>query len=162
VNSVNFEQLREKNMELYRKRDQMMQNKRILIVDDEPYNILGLKILMPQASNINILSVIDEAKNGQDAVKKVIAAYNNGEYSYGLIIMDCNMPIMDGFDATDYIRNFLTSRDFQQPKIIACTGHTDDEYIEKAWYHRMDEFLMKPTNIDVLQSILKESIEFIE
>ena len=138
-----------------------MQNKRILIVDDEPYNILGLKILLPQASNVSILDNIDVASNGQDAVNKVLAAYNMGEFSYGLIFMDCNMPIMDGFEATDYIRNFITSRDFQQPKIIACTGHTDEEYMEKAWCHSMDEFLMKPTNIDVLQSIIKEMVEFI-
>ena len=34
--------------------------------------------------------------------------------------------------------------------IIACTGHTEDEYIQKAWQHKMDEFVMKPTKIEVL------------
>lgn len=88
-------------------------------------------------------------------------AYNHKDFSYGLIFMDCSMPIMDGFEASDRIRNFLAIRNVTQPKIIACTGHTDDEYIRKAWSHKMDEFLMKPTNIEVLTNVILESVEFI-
>jgi len=49
--------------------------KRILIVDDEPYNLLGLKIVIEVADpDINILSIIDQASNGLEALKKVKAA----------------------------------------------------------------------------------------
>ena len=49
--------------------------KRILIVDDEPYNLLGLKVIIEVAvSDINIMSLIDQASNGLDALKKVQAA----------------------------------------------------------------------------------------
>jgi len=43
----------------------MTDKKRILIVDDEPYNIFGLKIVMQQSGVKNILSIVDKAHNGQ-------------------------------------------------------------------------------------------------
>jgi hypothetical protein len=42
----------------------MIENRRILVVDDEPYNILGLKIVLSQSRVKNILSIIDTAFNG--------------------------------------------------------------------------------------------------
>ena len=42
--------------------------------------------------------------------------------------------------------------------IVACTGHTEEEFVKKAWKYQMDEFLMKPTSLEVLQSILQEML----
>jgi CheY-like chemotaxis protein len=42
--------------------------------------------------------------------------------------------------------------------IVACTGHTEDEYINKAFTHQMDEVIPKPTNIFIIKEILKELI----
>lgn len=42
--------------------------------------------------------------------------------------------------------------------IVACTGHTEEEYIKKAWRHQIDEMLQKPTNITILKEILNEII----
>ena len=134
--------------------------KRILIVDDEPYNIMGLRVLLVQAANLHHLdSYIDQAYNGVEAVQKVKSAYKNGNFSYGLVFMDCSMPIMDGFEATDNIRNYCSQRNVPQPMIVACTGHTEDEFVKKAWKHQMDEFLMKPTSLEVLDSILSEMLQ---
>jgi CheY-like chemotaxis protein len=49
----------------------MTENKRILIVDDEPYNILGLKIVLQQSGVKNILSIVDTAHNGKQAIDMV-------------------------------------------------------------------------------------------
>ena len=92
----------------YQQRKSQIENKRILIVDDEPYNIVGMKVLLPQASDVSILDYVDEAKNGREALNKVVQSYKNGKFCYGLIFMDCNMPVMDGFEATDMIRNFIS------------------------------------------------------
>ena len=75
--------------------------------------------------------------------------------------MDCNMPLMDGFEATDMIRNFISGTELPQPIVIASTGHVDEEYMKKIWSHSMDEFLMKPTNIEILRDILSEYIELL-
>jgi hypothetical protein len=42
--------------------------------------------------------------------------------------------------------------------IVACTGHTEDEYVKKAFMHLMDEVIPKPANILIIKEILKELI----
>ena len=42
--------------------------------------------------------------------------------------------------------------------IVACTGHTEEEYIKKAFMHQMDEIIPKPTNVMIVKEILKELI----
>ena len=42
--------------------------------------------------------------------------------------------------------------------IIACSGHTEQSFIEKAWKHGIDEFMPKPIKIDVTKEILKEFV----
>ena len=69
------------------------------------------------------------------------------------------MPIMDGFEASELIRSFVTSNNLFQPWIIACTGHNENEYILKAWRHSIDEVLPKPTNLNILKEIMNEIIE---
>ena len=81
--------------------------KRILIVDDEPINIIGMIIILKSFGYHQMFSLIDRAYNGLEALNKVKAAYQEQTHSYGLIFMDCNMPVMDGFDASDKIRTFL-------------------------------------------------------
>ena len=68
------------------------------------------------------------------------------------------MPIMDGFEATTEIRSFLQQTSATQPKIVACTGHIEEEFIKKAWLHGIDEVVPKPVKIEVIAQILKESI----
>lgn len=53
----------------------MKKNRRILIVDDEPYNILGLKVVLQQSGIKNILSLIDSANNGKQAINLVEQAF---------------------------------------------------------------------------------------
>jgi len=68
--------------------------------------------------------------------------------------MDCSMPVMNGYEASDAIRNFIRNKNYLQPMIVACTGHTEQEYIKKAWVHQMDEVVAKPLNVDVVRQIL--------
>ena len=80
-----------------------------------------------------INSIIDKAHNGEEALKLVKLANesssNGKEYCYGLIFMDCSMPIMNGFDSTEQIRRFCDQQQLIQPKIVAVTGHSEEEYI---------------------------------
>ena len=64
------------------------------------------------------------------------------------------MPHMDGYEATLKIRKHCEMHRYNQPYVIACTGHTEEQYIQKAWNHLMDEIVAKPANIDTLASII--------
>ena len=86
-------------------------------------------------------------------------AYNDKQFSYGLIFMDCSMPIMNGYEATDSIRSFIKSKNMLQPMIVATTGHTEKEYIDKCWVHQIDEIIAKPISVDIIKLLLNDIIE---
>jgi CheY-like chemotaxis protein len=84
---------------------------------------------------INCKELVDRANNGQhalDLIKKDIQNNHDGiGSSYKLILMDCNMPMMDGCQATNLIREHLYSCNIAQPIITAVTGHSEQSYVQK-------------------------------
>ena len=73
--------------------------------------------------------------------------------NYTLIFMDCNMPFMDGYETTQEIRNLFYDERLEQPIITALTGHTEQQYIDKAIESGMNQVLSKPVKIDVLKDL---------
>lgn len=73
---------------------------RVMIVDDEPFNLDALKIILQCATadipHFNFRNRIDTASNGLKAVEAFKKAYKDG-FRYKLVLMDCNMPKMDGY-----------------------------------------------------------------
>ena len=123
---------------------------------------ISLKILVVEDSELNfilfseILNTLglkcDWVVNGKEAVE----AYLNA--SYDLIFMDCQMPIMDGYEATKQIRE--TSRGKKHIPIIAMTAYAMKGDREKCLAAGMDEYLSKPLNIkDIADLISKYSKE---
>ena len=74
--------------------------------------------------------------------------------------MDCSMPIMDGYESSSKIRKFCRNNVIEQPMIIACTGHTEEEYIKKAWCNEIDEVVPKPVKTDLMITILEEMLDY--
>ena len=111
----------------------------ILIVDDNKVNRLLIGRLIQKYGH-----QAEEAANGQEAIQKII------QNNYHLILMDIQMPIMNGIETTQYIRNFHQ----HQPTIVAMTA--DDSVEDKAVYQSigMNDFLNKPIEIEELKGIL--------
>ena len=103
-----------------------------------------------------VLNIIDQACNGKEALDIVKDMHFQNNVNYGLIFMDCSMPIMDGYDSTIAIRQFYNKKNINQPKIVAVTGHTEEIYIEKAYKNKIDEVLPKPANVHIIKKILQE------
>ena len=75
------------------------------------------------------------ATSGEQAislVKEDIKANKGKSCSFDLIFMDCNMPLMDGYETTKRIREYIFDAELDQPIISAVTGHSEQLYIEKA------------------------------
>ena len=115
---------------------------KILLVEDNRTNQLILLGLL-EDSNI----IIDIANNGEEAVAKVQTN------SYKLILMDLQMPVMDGYEATQIIRK----TDKKIP-IVALSANVMQEDIEKTRKIGMNSHLGKPINIEELFKILLKYI----
>ena len=102
-----------------------------------------------------ISRLIDRAYNGLEAFTKVKDSFKSGQHIYSLIITDLSMPVMDGFDEAIAVRSFYQEYNVPQPLIVMCTGHVENEFIQRAWTCKIDEVLPKPVDVECLRSIVE-------
>lgn len=114
-----------------------------------------MRVIFKYGIKLNPVVQIDEANDGMQALDKIKRDFEeNGFSSYPLILMDCNMPFMDGYEATKQIREFIRINGLPQPTIIAVTGHTEQLYIDKSLKSGMNTVLSKPVDPTVLKEII--------
>ena len=124
-----------------------LEGKRVLLVDD---NELNREILKEVLTDQGLL--VEEADDGS---KAVAAVRTNEPGHYHFVLMDVEMPVMDGFEATAQIRK-MTNRIRANVPIIALTANAVPENRERAAMVGMDDFLVKPTNsARLLRSLAK-------
>ena len=79
----------------------------------------------------------DCAKNGIEAIKLIVEDSRRFHCelgsSYKLILMDGNMPRMNGYEASDHIRKFFFDNGSECPPIIGVTGDVDEEHVKHAY-----------------------------
>jgi two-component system, sensor histidine kinase and response regulator len=128
-------------------RDTFRGNK-ILLVEDNPVNQR-----VAQRTLQNLAAEVTIANNGAEALERVAAA------SFDVILMDCQMPVMDGFTATRRIRELESSRGSKRLPIIALTANVMSEDRENCIAAGMDAHLGKPIEpaqlIEALSRFLK-------
>ena len=78
-------------------------------------------------------SIIDEAQDGQQALDRVKQLHEDERKEYGLILSDCQMPVLDGYGACLQIRDYLRVKNLKQPFIVAITGNIEARQIEHAF-----------------------------
>ena len=124
---------------------------KILIVDDEPFNIEILQTIIEKLLKISVKDACEIARNGSEAIQKVkddVASNGGKKSSFNLILMDCLMPEVDGYQATIGIRDFLYTSGIDQPIIIAVTGHSGEDSKQKALNTGMNMMIVKPCSPD--------------
>ena len=109
----------------------------ILIVDDRPENLISLQKVL-QAHNFEV----DTASSGEEALKKVLK--NN----YVLIILDVQMPDMDGFEVAEAISGFSKAKD--TAIIFLSAVNTELKFITKGYLSGGLDYIIKPVDINIL------------
>ncbi len=117
------------------KEKELLLGKRILVVEDDKFNQFLIQNFLRKSS-------IDSemAENGKDAIELL------QDKSFDLILMDIEMPVMDGYSATEIIRNEMGS----EIPIIAVTAKINDETIQKILAAGMNDYALKPFKPDYL------------
>lgn len=124
---------------------------RVLVAEDHPLNQLYIKKLLVKFG----IGKFVIANNGMEAIKH----YN--EDRWDIILMDCHMPEMNGYDATIEIRN-QEKKDIVDARIpiVAMTANAMVGDREKCLRCGMDDYISKPINIDELKEVLGQWIRF--
>ena len=120
---------------------------RVLLVEDQPVNMEIATMVLTHHG-----FVVDRATNGQEAVDKV-AASTPGDYA--VVLMDVQMPIMDGYEATRAIRA-LDNEALASIPIVAMTANAFAEDVQAALDAGMNAHVAKPIDVNKLMATLSE------
>ena len=120
-------------------------HKRILVAEDNAVNQMVVKGML---NKINVAFEI--ANDGAIALEKI----RNNAQTFDLILMDCEMPNMDGFEATRAIRDYEQRNNRSPIPIVALTAHVMEEHQRKSADSGMNGHLAKPLELDRLRDTL--------
>lgn len=134
----------------------------ILIVDDMEFNLTVLKRILENLHNNCKCSgyhqefVVHTANSGSEAIE-MITKMNEKESGYKIIIMDCQMPEMNGWEATKKIRQMFQNGEISiLPYIIAYSAFDSNKDIEKCLKSGMSSHISKPCHHEELCKVLSE------
>ncbi|MBU6339474.1 MAG: response regulator [Rickettsiales bacterium] len=123
----------------------------------------GLRVLLCEDNEVNIKVAamilkrlnfeIDIAENGQEALNHFL------HIKYDIIFMDCMMPIMDGFQATQKIREYEKENNLKPTLIVALTANANEEDKEKCIEVGMNDFIAKPIKREFIETVVDKWIQ---
>lgn len=124
---------------------------KILVVEDMETNLITARALIGRQGYQT-----EEARNGAIALKKIKAG------QFDLVLMDSQMPVMDGYEATRLIREYEAEQGSRRTPIIAMTGNAFAQDREKCFAAGMDDFIAKPVEPDVLARVIHHHLNMAE
>jgi CheY-like chemotaxis protein len=124
---------------------QLVAGRRLLLVED---NFVNQRVAVYMLTKLG--HQVDVAKHGREAIDML------GKSGYDLVLMDCQMPEMDGFEATRIIRDRSSAVLDHEIPVIAMTANAFPEHRARALACGMNDFLAKPVDRPVLASMLEK------
>jgi signal transduction histidine kinase/CheY-like chemotaxis protein len=120
-------------------------SKKVLLVEDNHVNQKLASIILKKLN-----CSVDIAKNGEEAVIEI------KRNIYDIIFMDCQMPVMNGFEATRAIRKYQQENNLELTPIVAMTANAMMGDKERCIQSGMDDYLKKPVRKQEVEDILKK------
>ena len=120
---------------------------RILVAEDNPVNQMVMKMMLARLGFTNCKFVLD----GEKVLEALRLSEIHGIPDYSLILMDMQMPKMDGVEATKILKKEYGDN---SPRICAVTANAFKEDLDKCFSAGMDDCLTKPVSLDELKNII--------
>ncbi|MBJ9974733.1 response regulator [Pseudomonas sp. S75] len=117
---------------------------RILVAED---NSISTKVIRGMLGKLNLEP--DTASNGEQALLAM------QRQRYDLVLMDCEMPVLDGFSATERLRDWERSQQRPRTPVVALTAHILGEHKERALQAGMDGHMAKPVELSQLRELIQ-------
>ncbi len=137
-----------RNKELPKKDENQLDDLKVLIAED---NAVNQKVIVKRLHHFGIVPHV--VNNGEEAVKEYITNHRD----YDLILMDCEMPILDGYEATQKIRDFEKRKHVKPIYIVALSANALEEQVEQGMTSGMDDHLTKPAKKEDVLKILNKA-----
>lgn len=122
-----------------------LKNTHVLLVEDNPVNLMVAESLLGKFG-----CFVTPAGNGVEALDLVL------EREFDIIFMDCQMPEMDGFEASGRIRAHEKKYDLERTPIVAFTANAMEGDRERCLDAGMDDYMAKPVKEEVMEAILSK------
>ena len=124
---------------------------KILIVDDDMFGLTTLQTLMKITFDLEPKTCM----NGQQALQLVQQKIENDKSTspFKIIFMDCEMPLMNGYETTQKILDLCQKQNVDEPYIVALTAHDNEEVTQKCLKNGMKKCITKPASTNVLKQI---------
>ncbi|MDD0977397.1 hybrid sensor histidine kinase/response regulator [Pseudomonas fontis] len=117
---------------------------RILVAED---NSISTKVIRGMLGKLNLEP--DTASNGEEALQAMMSR------QYDLVLMDCEMPVLDGFSATQQLRAWEAETERRRTPVVALTAHILAEHKERARLAGMDGHMAKPVELSQLRELIE-------
>lgn len=115
-----------------------------LLVEDNPVNqIVASKMLEKLGLTYEVVN------NGEEAINKL-----KQPHEFDIVLMDCQMPVMDGYDATEAWREYESETELKRLPVIAMTANAMEGDKEKCLAAGMDDYVAKPVKLQALKEAL--------
>ncbi|HYQ39769.1 MAG TPA: response regulator [Pseudomonas sp.] len=123
---------------------QVPEDFRVLVAED---NSISTKVIRGMLGKLDVEP--DLVSNGRDALRAL------QRQPYDLVLMDCEMPVLDGFAATEQLRAWEAARQRPRTPVVALTAHILGEHRERALKVGMDGHLAKPVELSQLREVVE-------
>jgi CheY-like chemotaxis protein len=123
---------------------QVPEDFRVLVAED---NSISTKVIQGMLGKLDLTP--DLVGNGREALLAM------QRQQYDLVLMDCDMPVLDGFAATEQLRAWEHSRQRPRTPVVALTAHILGEHKERALKAGMDGHVAKPVELSQLRELVE-------
>ncbi len=124
------------------------------IIDDDPIYVFGAKKIMQYANFCNAFLIFH---NGEEAITNLKSIIKAGEKLPDIILLDLNMPIMDGWQFLDEFTKIKTDKKITIYIITSSIDPTDIERSKE--YNNVNNYLVKPITLEILKNLMTQEEE---